>query len=91
MNLDWIKPHAQYLRIARNAAQRSSGYRTLFKAAIGKSELAQIRDCTHKWWALGGDKFREEIETWAQPQASSKGVGLPRAAETVDNNGERAH
>ena len=57
-NSDWIKPHPQYLRIARSAAARLSGYRALFKAAIGKHDMEQIRDCTHKGWALGGDKFK---------------------------------
>ena len=85
-NSDWIKPHPQYLKIARSAAARLSGYRALFKAAIGKSDLAQIRDCTHKGWALGGDKFKAEIETRAQRQASSKGVGRPRVAEAEDDN-----
>jgi len=80
-NSDWITPHPQCLRIARSAAARLSAYRALFKAAIGKSELAQIRDCTHKGWALGGDKFKEDIETRAQRQVSSKGVGRPRVAE----------
>ena len=69
-NSDWITPHPQYLQIARSAAARLSADRALFKAAIGKSELAQIRDCTHKGWALSGDKFKAQIETGAQRQAS---------------------
>ena len=88
-NSDWITPHPQYLRIARSAAQRLSGYRALFKAAIGKQNLAQIRDCTHKGWALGGDKFKQEIETRAQRQASSKGVGRPRVAEAEAEDDDR--
>jgi putative transposase len=89
-NSDWIKPHPQYLRIARSAAVRLSGYRALFMAGIGKSELAQIRDCTHKGWALGGDKFKAEIEKRAQRQASSKGVGRPRVIAADYDNRERA-
>ena len=86
VNSDWIKPHPQYLRIARSVTARLSAYRALFKAAIGKNELAQIRDCTHKGWALGGDKFKQEIETRSQRQASSKGVGRPRVADAADGN-----
>ena len=74
-NSDWIKPHAQHLRIARSAAARLSGYRALLKAAIGKTDLAQIRDCTHKGWALGGDKLKQNIETRAQRQAAQKELG----------------
>ena len=80
-NSDWIKPHPQYLRIARSAAARLSVYQALFKAAISKNDLAQVRDCTHKGWALGEDKFKQEIETQTQRQASSKGVERPRVTE----------
>ena len=83
-NSDWIKPHPHYLQIARSVTARLSGYRALFNAVIGKSELAQIRDCTHKGWALGGDKFKQEIEARTQRQASLKGVGRPRVAEAND-------
>jgi putative transposase len=85
-NSDWIKPHPQYLKIARSAAERLSAYRSLFKAAISKQDLAQIRDCTHKGWALGGEKFKAEIETRAQRPASSKGVGRPKAVELDEGN-----
>ena len=80
-NSDWIKLHPQYLRIARSAAARLSGYQALFKAAISKNDLVRIRDCTHKGWALRGDEFKQEIETRAQRQASSKRVGRPRVAD----------
>ena len=85
-NSDWIKPHPQYLRIARSVTERLSANRALFKAVIGKSELAQIRDCTHKGWALGGDNFKQEIETQTHRQSSSKGVGRPRVAEAEDDD-----
>jgi putative transposase len=40
--------------------------------------LAEIRDCTHKGWALGGARFKAEIEALGQRRAASKGVGRPR-------------
>jgi putative transposase len=85
-NADWIKPHEQYLRLARGAEQRLSAYRGLFKAAIPRNDLAQIRDCTHKGWALGSEKFKATIEALSDRPASSKGVGRPRAVEVGDDN-----
>ncbi len=37
-----------------------------------------VRDCTHKGWALGGEAFKAEIEQRTKRQAGSKGVGRPR-------------
>ena len=37
-----------------------------------------IRDCTHKGWALGGQRFQAEIEALGRRQAASRGVGRPR-------------
>jgi putative transposase len=40
--------------------------------------MKAIRECTHKGWALGGERFREEIERLTQRRTVSKGVGRPR-------------
>lgn len=80
LNADWLTPHEEYLRLERNAANRQSVYRQLFEAAISDANLEDIRECTHKGWALGGDQFRGQIETLGLRRASSKGVGRPRKA-----------
>ncbi len=77
-NADWLTPHREYLRLARSAAERQAAYRLLFRAAVSNDDLKAIRDCTHKGWALGSERFREEIERLAQRRAVSKGVGRPR-------------
>ena len=69
-----------YRRLARNAQDRSAAYRSLFKTVINKADLAAIRDCTHKGWVLGSDKFKAQIDEMTQRQVSSKGVGRPRIA-----------
>ena len=81
-NADWIHTHEEYLRLGRTAADRQAAYRQLFRAAISGADLSEIRDCTHKGWVLGGDRFRERIEALGQRRAASKGVGRPRK----DNN-----
>jgi putative transposase len=80
-NADWLAPHEQYARLGRDDAARRKAYRALFAAAIDRDDLAAIRDCTHKGWALGGERFRQEIEALGPRRAASKGVGRPRKPE----------
>jgi putative transposase len=80
-NADWLVPHEQYMRLGRDDGSRQAAYRALFAAAIDRDDLAAIRDCTHKGWALGGGRFREAIEALGQRRAASKGVGRPRKQE----------
>jgi putative transposase len=77
-NSSWLTPHEQYSRLGRNEDERLGAYRQLFQAAISEQDLSAIRESTHKGWALGSDRFREQIEALAHRQASSKGVGRPR-------------
>ena len=77
-NADWITPHREYLRLGRSAADRQSAYRQLFRTAVSGADLAEIRDCTHKGWALGGVPFQQQVEALAQRRAASMGVGRPR-------------
>ena len=77
-NAEWIEPHEEYIGLGKNAADRHSAYRQLFRAALSGDDRKKIRECTHKGWALGGERFREQIEILAQRRAASKGVGRPR-------------
>ncbi len=77
-NSVFVKPHDLYRRLARNAEDRCAAYRALFKTAISRADLLAIRDCTHKGWVLGAEKFKTHIEALTQRQVSSKGVGRPR-------------
>ncbi len=81
-NAEWISPHEEYRRLGHNAVDRQGAYGQLFRAAISGNDLREIRECTHKGWALGGERFREQIEGLGQRRAASKGVGRPKK----DNN-----
>lgn len=80
-NADWLSAHEEYSRLGRDAADRQGAYQALFATAIDRGDLAAIRDCTHKGWALGGERFRLEIVALGKRQASSRGVGRPRKQE----------
>ena len=75
---DWLTPHPQYLNLGRSDSERQLAYQGLFQTAIPLSDLTDIRDCTHKGWALGSGRFKEQIETLGQRRAASLGVGRPR-------------
>jgi putative transposase len=77
-NADWLRPHEEYLRLGRTAADRQDAYQHLFQAAVCGDELSAIRECTHKGWVLGGDRFSKQVEALAHRRAASKGVGRPR-------------
>ena len=57
-NADWVTPHPVYLGLAPDPSERLNAYRAFFDTAIDVADLAQIRECTHKGWALGGEQFR---------------------------------
>lgn len=77
-NADWLTSHEEYTRLGLDDLARQAAYQALFTSAIDQGDLAEIRDCTHKGWALGGERFRAAIEALGQRQAASKGVGRPR-------------
>jgi putative transposase len=80
-NADWLTPHEAYTRLGLNDSARQEAYRGLFATAVDPGDLAEIRDRTHKGWALGSERFRDAIEALGQRRATSKGVGRPRKCE----------
>jgi putative transposase len=77
-NADWLMPHPEYRKLGKRNAARKLAYRQLFHAAISDAELAEIRDCSRKGWALGCERFKAQIEILGQRRATSKGVGRAR-------------
>ncbi|MCP4896671.1 MAG: transposase [bacterium] len=81
LNAQWISSHDEYLRLGQNDVERQEIYRDLFRTAISAYDLREIRECTHKGWALGNERFRERVEVLGQRRAMSKGVGRPKKKE----------
>jgi putative transposase len=82
-NTDWLQPHQEYLNIASNATERQVAYQALFNTEIAKDDLINIRESTHKGWALGSDEFKAAIALLSNRQVTSKGVGRPRVNNRV--------
>jgi putative transposase len=80
-NADWLTSHEEYTRLGLGDLARQAAYRGLFATSVDQEDLAEIRDCAHKGWALGSERFRDAIEALGQRRAASKGVGRPRKRE----------
>jgi putative transposase len=72
-----VTPHALYLALGRDPEQRRRAYQALFQAHIDNTTLAEIREATQKGWALGNDRFKEEIERLLQRRTRP----LPRGGD----------
>jgi len=77
-NADGWTPYPEYLQLGRSPPEREHAYRQLFQIAMALADLADIRDCSHKGWALGNERFKEHIESLTKRRATSKGLGRPR-------------
>jgi putative transposase len=61
-----IRDHPLYLALGDTNSTRQEAYRALFKVQLDSATVNLIRESTNKAWALGGDRFREEIEAALQ-------------------------
>ena len=78
LNSNWLARYIEYCRLWQSDAERQAAYRQLFKVDLSTKFLLQIRECTHKGWALGSKRFIDEIELLIKQQATSKGIGRPK-------------
>lgn len=76
-----VTPHSQYRRLGSNATERQEAYRELVKAPMDAALLATVRDCTHKGWALGGERFKDRIERLSQRRTKPLPKGRPKVRE----------
>ena len=75
---DWLLAHPLYEALGRDADSRRQAYRRLFRAAMKEADLKAIRDSLHKGWALGDDRFREQIAVLSERRAAPLRKGRPR-------------
>ena len=78
-----IADHALYLGLGQKKKERQAAYRALFRAQMGEAALAAIRDATNKGWALGNDRFMQEVSA----AASRRAAPLPRGRPRKESNG----
>jgi putative transposase len=69
--------HAEYLALGPSSPEREAAYRALFEVHLDIKTLMEIREATQKGWALGNDRFKDEIERLLQRRARP----LPRGGD----------
>jgi putative transposase len=56
-----VVPHDQYRLLGADSNARQAAYRGLFQNALTEETVRAIRDATNRGWALGTQRFRDEI------------------------------
>ena len=73
-----VRDHERYFALGDTDAARQEAYRELFKYQIEPGVLKQIRDAGNYGIALGGDRFREEVEAALNRRIDVPKRGRPR-------------
>ena len=76
-----VTPHAMYLRLGTDQAERHEAYRRVFDAALAPEDTADLRVHTQQQKAWGSDRFRAQIEALTQRAAGVRPRGRPKSAD----------
>jgi putative transposase len=79
-----VSEHALYRALGRSAAARQEAYRALFRAALGEAFLDELRAATNGGWALGSERFKQQIAKALHRRVSPLARGRPRKADEGD-------
>lgn len=74
-----VRAHDLYIALGSTDRERQGSYLSLFGESLEASTLSEIRAATNKGWALGDDKFKEEIEGLLQRRTRPLPKGGARA------------
>jgi len=71
-------PHAEYLALGGTDPERQCVYRELFRIHVDGELIKEIRLAVNKGLALGGEKFKDEIEHLYNRRVRPAKMGRPR-------------
>ncbi|WP_177419307.1 transposase [endosymbiont of Lamellibrachia barhami] len=71
-------PHEEYLRLGETGDERQRAYRALFSAHVDNELLNDIRSAVNKGLALGGERFKLEIEQLYGRRVKPAKMGRPK-------------
>lgn len=77
-------PHEEYLRLGGSDLMRQSVYRSLFDAHVDDVLVNDIRLAVNKGLALGGGRFKDEIESLYGRRVKSARMGRPVSRKNQD-------
>lgn len=76
-----VTQHEVYRRLGRNADERQSAYRQLFRNHIGQQTLQSIRDATNKAWVLGNERFKQRVQKQLERRIAPRERGGDRKSD----------
>lgn len=74
-----VAPHLLYHRLGADDNERQAAYGELVSEPLNAEQLAAVRECTHKGWALGGGRFQAQIEGLTERRTTPLPKGRPKA------------
>ena len=72
-----LTPHPEYLRLGFDEPDRLHAYRELFSAHLDPQRIAEIRHATNGNYALGNERFQEEIARMLNRRVTPGQSGRP--------------
>ena len=75
---NWLTPPDEYMQLAATDTTRRQAYRKFFNRVEDTALTEEIRNATHKGWALGDARFQALIETYCDRRATAHPRGRPR-------------
>jgi putative transposase len=83
---DFIYPHPVYKRLGQTDAERMTAYRELFRYELQPDEIDKIRKSTNGNFALGNNRFQEEISEMLGRRVIPGKPGRPRKKQRMKNS-----
>jgi|SRR5215469_10571946 len=80
-----VDPQDEFLRLGASDEDRREAYRALFKAHIDAKRVEEIRSATNGNFALGSERFKEQIESALKRRVIRKKAGRPFKKSAVEN------
>jgi len=80
-----VKPHSLYEALGCDAASREAAYRELFRYELEPGLVDEIRRATNGNYALGNEKFAEQVAAALGRRAVPGRSGRPRKAPEADS------
>ena len=72
-----VRPHPLYLALGPSAEARQKAYRQLFEQCLDDDFVAEVRAATQGGWAIGGERFKEEIAARLRRRVTPLPPGRP--------------
>lgn len=73
-----ITDHPLYIALGKEKEERQAAYRELFKVHVSEETATEIRNATNKGWALGNERFTEEIAAAVNRRVAPLLKGRPK-------------